>query len=129
MSALAAEVEAVEAEDMEVGLDYWLPGDVELQQMRLQQTWESFDPLSVLPWLLWLFSPYLWRGSFDYFKIGINRLVLIHINREILPMCWDPISRTFIAQALCALEAQFQTGKAASESSRLKKVEVRKKLR
>ena len=38
MSALAAEVEAVEAEDMEVGLDYWLPGDVELQQMRLQQT-------------------------------------------------------------------------------------------
>ena len=27
MSALAAEVEAVEAEDMEVGLDYWLPGD------------------------------------------------------------------------------------------------------
>ena len=25
MSALAAEVEAVEAEDMEVGLDYWLP--------------------------------------------------------------------------------------------------------
>ena len=52
MSALAAEVEAVEAEDMEVGLDYWLPGDVELQQMRLQQTRESFDPLSVavLPW-------------------------------------------------------------------------------
>ena len=46
MSALAAEVEAVEAEDMEVGLDYWLPGDVELQQMRLQQTRESFDPLS-----------------------------------------------------------------------------------
>ena len=33
MSALAAEVEAVEAKDMEVGLDYWLPGDVELQQM------------------------------------------------------------------------------------------------
>ena len=27
MSALAAEVEAVEVEDMEVGLDYWLPGD------------------------------------------------------------------------------------------------------
>ena len=26
MSALAAEVEAVKAEDMEVGLDYWLPG-------------------------------------------------------------------------------------------------------
>ena len=25
MSALAAEVEAVEVEDMEVGLDYWLP--------------------------------------------------------------------------------------------------------
>ena len=49
MSALAAEVEAVEAEDMEVGLDYWLPGDVELKQMRLQQTRESFDPLSVLP--------------------------------------------------------------------------------
>ena len=47
MSALAAKVEAVEAEDMEVGLDYWLPGDVELQ---LQQTRESFDPLSVLPW-------------------------------------------------------------------------------
>ena len=50
MSALAAEVVAVEVEDMEVGLDYWLPGDVELQQMQLQQTRESFDPLSVLPW-------------------------------------------------------------------------------
>ena len=35
MSALAAEVEAVEAEDMEVGLDYWLPGDVKLQQNGL----------------------------------------------------------------------------------------------
>ena len=46
MSALTAEVEAVEAEDMEVGLDYWLPGDVELQKTRLQQTRESFDPLS-----------------------------------------------------------------------------------
>ena len=37
MSALAAEVEAVEeaaeAENMEVGLDYWLPGEVELQQI------------------------------------------------------------------------------------------------
>ena len=50
MSALAAEVVAVEVEDMEVGLDYWLPGDDELQQMKLQQTRESFDPLSVLPW-------------------------------------------------------------------------------
>ena len=33
MSALAAEVEAVGVEDMEAGLDCWLPGDVELQQM------------------------------------------------------------------------------------------------
>ena len=33
MSALAAEVEAIGVEYMEVGLDYWLPGDVELQQM------------------------------------------------------------------------------------------------
>ena len=33
MSALAAEVEAIVVEDMEVGLYYWLPGDVELQQM------------------------------------------------------------------------------------------------
>ena len=48
MSAFAAEVEAVEADDMEVGLDYWLPGDVELQQMRLQQTRESFDPCTAV---------------------------------------------------------------------------------
>ena len=59
-SALAAEVEAVGVEDMEVGLDYWLPGDVELQQMRLQATRESFDPLSVLPWFL-LYHLYVHR--------------------------------------------------------------------
>ena len=40
MSALVAELEAMEVEDMEVGLDYWLPGDVKLQQMQLQQTRE-----------------------------------------------------------------------------------------
>ena len=36
MSALVAEVEAVEAEDMEAGLDYWLPGDVG-KRVRLLQ--------------------------------------------------------------------------------------------
>ena len=50
MSALVAELEAMEVEDMEVGLDYWLPGDVKLQQMQFAaNARESFDPLSVLP--------------------------------------------------------------------------------
>ena len=42
MSALVAEVEAVEAEDMEAGLDYWLPGDVGKRVRSLQLSHEEF---------------------------------------------------------------------------------------